>query len=72
MPVRQVFNAITIIVACLASIIALDAAVDKCYRGTKFSGETERLEFLFALYNEIAAPLAPAEKPQKRRRRHTS
>ncbi len=48
---------------------ALDRAVDKCYRGPKFSGETERLEFLFALYNEIAAPLTPAQAKPKRRRR---
>ncbi|AQQ71701.1 Type I restriction-modification system methyltransferase subunit [Limihaloglobus sulfuriphilus] len=35
----------------------LDRAVDKCYRSKPFAGETERLEFLFALYSEYVEPL---------------
>jgi hypothetical protein len=44
---------------------ALDKAVDKCYRTKGFSTETERVEFLFGLYNEYTAPLLSGEKGQK-------
>ena len=40
---------------------ALDKAVDKCYRGTAFGSETERLEYLFGLYNEYVEPMIKAE-----------
>ncbi len=40
---------------------ALDKAVDKCYRGKAFTNETERIEFLFELYNEYTAPLLKEE-----------
>ena len=43
----------------------LDKAVDKCYRGTGFASETERLEYLFALYNEYTSPLIGAEAKKK-------
>ena len=41
---------------------ALDKAVDKCYRAKAFANETERIEFLFELYNEYTAPLLKIEK----------
>lgn len=46
----------------------LDKVVDKCYRGAAFSGETERLEYLFALYNEYTKPLIKPETKKKRRK----
>lgn len=48
---------------------ALDRAVDKCYRGEKFSSERERVEFLFKLYEELTASLAPTEAAKKKRGR---
>lgn len=48
---------------------ALDKAVDKCYRGTKFESERERVEYLFELYEKLVSPLAMSEKPKRRRRR---
>ncbi len=33
----------------------LDRAVDRCYRGTKFNTERERVEYLFGLYEELTA-----------------
>lgn len=48
---------------------ALDKAVDKCYRGTGFGSETERLEYLFSLYNEYTAPLIKAEAKKKMRKK---
>lgn len=44
---------------------ALDKAVDKCYRSKPFTNETERIEFLFELYNEYTAPLLKVEKKKK-------
>ena len=44
---------------------ALDRAVDRCYRTTPFAGDRERVEFLFARYEKIVAPLAPATKPKR-------
>ncbi|MBL4587649.1 MAG: class I SAM-dependent DNA methyltransferase [Flavobacteriales bacterium] len=44
---------------------ALDKAVDKCYRPKAFSNETERIEFLFELYNEYTAPLMKVEGKKK-------
>jgi hypothetical protein len=43
----------------------LDAAVDRCYRPAAFPNDRARVEHLFALYEAITAPLAPAAK-QKR------
>jgi hypothetical protein len=34
---------------------ALDKAVDKCYRSRPFTDELNRMQFLFALYEELTA-----------------
>ncbi len=47
---------------------ALDRAVDRCYRPQPFTSERQRLEFLFNLYEQLIAPLAP-RTPQRRARR---
>ena len=45
----------------------LDTAVDRCYRSQPFTSERQRVEYLFALYETLTAPLtAPAKKPRKR------
>jgi hypothetical protein len=44
----------------------LDKAVDRCYRKEPFANDRQRVEFLFALYEQLTAPLA-AEKPRKKR-----
>lgn len=46
---------------------ALDHAVDKCYRPVAFTSDRERVEFLFARYESLVAPLAPAGKPKRGR-----
>jgi hypothetical protein len=47
--------------AQLASAHAdLDRAVDACYRPAPFDNDRQRVEFLFALYAKLAAPLMPA------------
>ena len=48
---------------------ALDRAVDRLYRRKRFTSERERVEYLFALYERMRAPLATAAaKPRARRR----
>jgi len=46
----------------------LDAAVDKLYRSVPFSGNRDRVEHFFGLYEKLLAPLA-ATAPKPRRRR---
>ncbi len=53
---------------------ALDRAVDRLYRRKRFTSERERVEYLFAQYERMQAPLAAkaAVRPRPRRRaRHT-
>jgi hypothetical protein len=45
----------------------LDRAVDLCYRPQPFDSDRQRVEYLFALYEKLIAPLIPA--PPKRRRK---
>ncbi len=45
---------------------ALDRAVDLCYRPQSFANERQRVEFLFALYEKLTAPLIPAGKRKRR------
>ena len=47
---------------------ALDRAVDRLYRPRKFSSERERVEHLFALYEQMRAPLTATRKEKTRRR----
>ena len=48
---------------------ALDRAVDRLYRRTRFTSERERVEYLFALYENMRAPLEAGLKRRPRRRR---
>jgi hypothetical protein len=45
----------------------LDRAVDLCYRPQPFENDRQRVEFLFALYEKLSAPLLPADKPRRKR-----
>ncbi len=46
----------------------LDRAVDGCYRAKPFDSDRERVEFLFALYEKLTAPLTAGIKNPRRRR----
>jgi hypothetical protein len=48
---------------------ALDEAVDKLYRGAAFSGDRDRAEHLFGLYEKIVAPIVVAAAAPARGRR---
>jgi hypothetical protein len=51
----------------------LDRAVDRCYRPDPFPSDRHRVEYLFALYEKITAPLVAAAKPKRKRGlRHAS
>lgn len=39
----------------------LDRAVDRCYRREPFGSDRERVEYLFTLYEQLAAPLLPTK-----------
>ena len=44
----------------------LDRAVDRCYRKDPFLTDRQRVEYLFALYEQLAAPLVgPAKMPTR-------
>jgi hypothetical protein len=43
----------------------LDKAVERCYRKEPFTSDRQRVEYLFALYEQLAAPLAIVAKPRK-------
>ncbi len=45
----------------------LDRAVERCYRPEPFASDRERVEFLFALYEQLTAPLLPATPVRRRR-----
>jgi hypothetical protein len=49
---------------------ALDAAVDAAYSRRKFTGDADRVAFLFDLYRQLSAPLdVAAEKKPKRNKK---
>jgi hypothetical protein len=48
---------------------ALDEAVDKLYRSSAFTGDRDRAEHLFGLYEKLVAPLVVAAAPPTRRAR---
>lgn len=52
----------------------LDRAVDRCYRTKPFASDRERVEHLFALYEQLTAPLAPSAevKPKRPRKSKTA
>jgi len=47
---------------------ALDRAVDRCYRPQPFTSERARVEYLFALYQKLVAPLTAAKKKSKKKK----
>ena len=54
--------------ALAAAHAALDRVVDKCYRSEPFPSDRARVEHLFALYEKLTAPLAPAARSRRRHR----
>jgi hypothetical protein len=46
---------------------ALDRAVDRCYRKEPFETDRQRVEYLFALYEQLAAPLVVEKKTRPKK-----
>ena len=44
----------------------LDRAVDRCYRPQPFTFDRQRVEYLFALYEKLAAPLLSKRRKNQR------
>lgn len=47
----------------------LDEAIERCYRLQPFANDTERLEYLFKLYEEMTTKETLFAKPTKRKKR---
>jgi hypothetical protein len=47
---------------------ALDRAVDICYRPQPFQNDRQRVEYLFALYEKLSAPLTFSPRKGRRKR----
>lgn len=45
----------------------LDRAVDACYRSAPFTSERQRVEYLFALYEQLTAPLTTSARKARKR-----
>jgi hypothetical protein len=45
----------------------LDGAVDMAYAKRKFTGDRDRVAFLFALYQQLSSPLEPNRIPRRKR-----
>lgn len=67
----DLYDPLTMPPALVKAHADLDRAVDRCYRNEPFTSERQRVEFLFALYEKITAPLIAAAKPKRSRRRET-
>ncbi len=61
------YDPLTMPPALVRAHAVLDRAVDQCYRPAAFATELARLEFLFAAYRTLQAPLLPP--PAKARKR---
>lgn len=51
---------------------ALDEAVDRLYRKEKFQSDRERVEHLFALYEQLISPLTATKKSGRAKKRSTA
>lgn len=51
---------------------ALDRAVERCYWKEPFASDRQRVEFLFALYEKLTAPLAVPGKKKRAARKPSS
>ena len=64
----DLYDPLTMPPALVKAHNALDRAVDLAYRPQPFGSEAQRMEFLFALYEQYTADLFTKEKPKKGKR----
>ncbi len=65
----DLYDPLTMPVPLLKAHQELDRAVDRCYRPEPFTSDRQRVEYLFALYEKLTAPLVAAAKPKRARRK---
>lgn len=65
----DLYDPLTMPASLAKAHLELDRAVDRCYREAPFKTDRERVEHLFALYENLTAPLLPATAKKKPGRR---
>ena len=65
----DLYDPLTMPVPLLKAHQQLDRAVDRCYRPEPFPSDRHRVEYLFALYEQLTAPLVAAAKPLRKPRK---
>ena len=68
----DLYDPLTMPAPLLKAHQALDRAVDRCYRPEPFPSDRHRVEYLFALYEKITAPLVAAAKPKRASRKQAA
>ncbi len=58
----DLYNSLALPPALSRAHAALDRAIDRCYRPQPFVSDRQRVEFLFRLYETMAAPLIPRSR----------
>ena len=65
----DLYDPLTMPASLLKAHQQLDRAVDRCYRPEPFPSDRHRVEYLFALYEQLTAPLVAAANPLRKGRR---
>jgi hypothetical protein len=65
----QLYDPLTMPPELVQAHTRLDRAVERCYRPEPFASDRERVEYLFALYEQLSTPLLPPVPTPRRRRR---
>ena len=64
----DLYDPLTMPPALVKAHAELDRAVELCYRPQPFENDRQRVEYLFALYEKLVAPLiAPAKKTRRKK-----
>lgn len=61
----DLYNRLAMPKPLLDAHLALDRLVERCYRGSVFGSDRERVRFLFAQYEKLTNLFASAKKPRK-------
>ena len=64
----DLYDPLTMPTSLVKAHAELDRAVDACYRAQPFVGERQRVEYLFALYESLIAPLIGTPKQRRNRK----
>ncbi|MGO8929011.1 MAG: type IIL restriction-modification enzyme MmeI, partial [Limisphaerales bacterium] len=65
----KLYHPLTMPAPLLKAHQQLDGAVDRCCRPEPFPSDRHGVEYLFALYEQLTAPLVAAAKPVRKGRR---